>query len=180
MRGECPNQSDSKPHSVVEKYIVVNKLHRLYLEKELNRSGVFRSQHQLLMYISRFPDASQKEIANHHQVSTATIAVSLKKLEKGGYISRDMDQNDNRFNQIRITEKGKTVVESSKKVFQKVEDAMYASFTKEELLQFETFLDRMKLNMEALFQGSGYERGEDCGQNYRQKDKQKDRQKDRQ
>jgi Mn-dependent DtxR family transcriptional regulator len=33
-------------------------------------------------------------------VSAATIAVSLKKLEKGGYINKVMDEGDNRLNQI--------------------------------------------------------------------------------
>ena len=46
-------------------------------------------------------------------VSGATMAVSLKKLEKGGYINRLVDQHDNRCNQICITEKGREVVEES-------------------------------------------------------------------
>lgn len=137
---------------LMEKYSMVNKLHRMYLERELNQSGVFRSQHQILMYIAKFPNASQKEIANHYHVSTSTIAVSLKKLEKGGYIKREMDEEDNRFNQICITSKGKEVVDEGVKVFRKVEKALFESFTEDELKQFEIFLDRARLNMEHLFQ----------------------------
>lgn len=145
---------DSKKHRLIEKYAVANKLHRMYLERELNRSGVFRSQHQMLMYISRFPNASQKDIAEHQHVSTATIAVSLKKLEKGGYIKRAMDEADNRFNQICITPKGKEIVDESVKVFQKVEQSIFDAFTEEELSRFEDFLDRVRLNLEHLFQES--------------------------
>ena len=152
------DEFNSRQHKLVEKYIFSMKLYRMYLERELNRSGVYRSQHQILMYISRFPNASQKDIASHQHVSTATIAVTLKKLEKGGYISRVMDKADNRFNQICITDRGKEVVDISRQVFQKVEQALFESFTDEELRVFDGFLDRTRLNIEHLFQENSEEK----------------------
>lgn len=145
---------ESRQHKLVEKYIMANKLHKMYLEREVNRTGVFRSQHMILMYIARFPNASQKEIANHQHVSTATIAVSLKKLESGGYISRSTDKKDNRYNQICITPKGQKVVEGSVKIFKKVEEALFQGFSAEEMDQFENLIDRIRLNMEYLLQES--------------------------
>lgn len=143
---------ESRKHKLVEKYIMANKLHKMYLEREVAQTGVYRSQHQILMYIAANPNASQKEIATRQHVSTATIAVSLKKLEKGGYISRSADKKDNRFNQICITPKGRAVVEGSIQIFQKVEDALFAHFTEEELNQFEGYIDRVRLNLEYLLQ----------------------------
>lgn len=154
MEYDIHDGMETRNHKLVEKYIMTNKLHKMYLERELNKSGVYRSQHQILMYISRFPNASQKEIATRQHVSTATIAVSLKKMEKGGYISRVTDKDDNRYNQICITPKGRAVVEGSEKVFRKVENALFAGFTDEELNQFEDFLDKVRLNLEYLFQES--------------------------
>ena len=81
MNDNFHDGSETRNQKLVEKYIMANKLHRMYLERELNKSGVYRSQHQILMFISKFPNASQKEIANRQHVSTATIAVSLKKME---------------------------------------------------------------------------------------------------
>lgn len=143
---------ETRNNILMEKCIMTNKIQRMYLERELNQSGVYRSQHQILMYISRYPNASQKQIAKHQHVSTATIAVSLKKLEKGGYIKRAVDENDNRFNQISITPKGQTVMKQSRKIFQKVEDALFNGFTEEEINQFEQYIERIHLNLEYLFQ----------------------------
>lgn len=109
-------------------YMGINRLHRMVLERQLNKTGVYRSQHQLLMYISANPNASQKDLAKMHQVSAATVAVSLKKLENGGYIKRVVDQDDNRYNQICITEKGKAIVEGSIAYFQTLEAQMYEGF----------------------------------------------------
>ena len=143
---------ESRNYRLVKKYMMTSKLHRMYLDRELNKSGVYRSQHQILMYIARFPNASQKEIAGHQNVSTATIAVSLKKLEKGGYISRVSNESDNRFNQICITPKGRAVVEESCQVFHKLEDALFEGFGEEDFERFEGYLDRLRLNLEHLLQ----------------------------
>ena len=79
---------------LTENWMDVNHLHRTILERKLNQNGLYRSQHQLLMYISDHPNQSQKEIARLNRISPATAAVTLKKLEKGGYITRIVDQED--------------------------------------------------------------------------------------
>lgn len=141
---------DSPYRNLMQTYIGINRLHRMVLDRQFNKTGVYRSQHQLLMYIAHNPNTSQKDLAAMHQVSTATVAVSLKKLENGGYIRRVVDQNDNRFNQICITEKGRAVVEGSVAYFQKLEAQMFEGFGPEELLQLQGFLDRIRQNLNGL------------------------------
>lgn len=141
---------DSPSRELVDTYMHVGRLHRMVLERQLNRTGVYRSQHQLLMYIADNPDASQKEIAEFSHVSAATVAVSLKKLENGGYIRRVVDEHDNRYNKICITEKGSAVVENSVRWFQKVEQAIFGGFSPEEMAAMQGFLNRMLTNLNGL------------------------------
>lgn len=139
------------PHrELVETYMCVGRLHRMVLERQLNRTGVYRSQHQLLMFIAENPDVSQKELAQLNHVSPATVAVSLKKLEHGGYIQRVVDEHDNRYNKICITEKGRAVVENSVRWFQKVERSIFDGFSKEEMTAMQEYLDRMYQNLSSL------------------------------
>ena len=86
MMRKLRQRCSTEEFKLVEKYIQTNRRHRKILEQELNFTGVYRSQHQLLMFIADNPNVSQKELARLYGVSTATIAVSLKKLEQGGYI----------------------------------------------------------------------------------------------
>ena len=145
----CHNSRwDSPYHSLLENDIYVSKLHRAVLEKELNKTGVYRSQHQFLMYVSKNPNASQKEIADRYHISTATVAVTLKKLEKSGYIHRIVQQEDNRFNQICITERGRAVVEKSKEFFQATEKNMFHGFNDEELNELKSYLERLQENLQ--------------------------------
>lgn len=141
---------DSPYRNLMHTYMGINRLHRMVLERQLNKTGVYRSQHQLLMHIADNPNTSQKDLAAMHHVSTATVAVSLKKLENGGYIRRVVSQDDNRYNQICITEKGKAVVEGSIAYFQKLETQMYEGFKPEELEALQGFLDRIYHNLNGL------------------------------
>ena len=147
---QCLKDWDSPYHTLIGEYIYGNRLHRTVLERQLNKTGVYRSQHQILMFIAKNPNSSQKDIANTFHVSTATIAVSLKKLEKGGYIKRIVDQEDNRFNKICITEKGSQIVESSMKFFRYVEEQMFSGFSKEEMDCLEGLFKRMNMNLQNL------------------------------
>ena len=64
---------------------------------------------------------SQKELADRLHISPATVAASLKSLEKCGYVSRHADARDSRRNLISITPKGRQSMETSRAVFESVD-----------------------------------------------------------
>lgn len=140
-------ETSSLSYKVLKALIDAGKGHRNLMERRLNKTGVYRGQHHLLMDISRFPDVSQKELAEMEHISGATVAVSLKKLEKGGYIEREVDVNDNRCNQIRMTEKGMEVVKHSIRIFRRTETELLDGFTEEEQEQLLSYLARISQNI---------------------------------
>lgn len=145
----CNHMKDMTPEmKLLDKYLRIARRHRWVMEKQLSSTGVYRSQHKILMQISEFPNLSQKELADMSEVSTATIAVSLKKLEKGGYIKRLVDERDNRYNQLCITQKGRQVIEKSHQIFREVDKAMFAGFSEDEYKELENILDRIYENLE--------------------------------
>lgn len=124
--------------------------HRCVMERLFNSTGVFQGQHKMLMCISDNDFYSQKEIAGHMKISTATVAVSLKKLEKGGYINKLVDENDNRLNKIILTKKGKDIVENSREMFAKVNKEMFKDFSDEEKENLKSYLDRIEANLKNI------------------------------
>lgn len=121
--------------------------HRRIMQHYLDETGVYQAQHRLLMQISHNQNASQKDIADSMGISAATIAVSLKKLEKGGYINKVVDEGDNRFNQITITEKGKKVVEQSIQIFEETDRKVFDGFTEEEKSALAALLQKLDNNL---------------------------------
>lgn len=129
------------------KMIRTNIIHRRIMESSLEKVGVFQGQHRILMELSENEYHSQKEIAAAMKVSTATIAIALKKLEKNGYINKITDEEDNRLNIIVITEKGRNVIEMSRQLFNDIDSTMFAGFSNEEKKNFINMLDRIEDNL---------------------------------
>ncbi|MBO5746364.1 MAG: MarR family transcriptional regulator [Clostridia bacterium] len=111
-----------------------DRMHRRLFENHaVDTFGIHRSQHMTLMYISRHENASQKQIADEFKISAAAVAVTLKKLEAGGFIVRGIAKHDNRQNFINITEKGKRVVRETRRLFTAIDYAMFDGMSDEEL-----------------------------------------------
>lgn len=117
------------------------------MEKKLNKTGVFQSQHHLLMDIASNPSSSQIELAKEMKVTTATIAVSLKKLEKNGYIARHTSDEDNRLNKVAITEKGMKVVEESRSIFRNMDELTFRGFSDSDMNTFISLVKRITDNI---------------------------------
>ena len=122
----------------------VHHMHRRLVEKRVEQTGVFRSQHMTLMYISSHEGCSQKEIADAHQVSGAAVAVNLKKLEKMGLVERVCDTHDSRCNRITITPAGADVVCRSRCIFEMIDNRMFSTLTPDELAVFRRCLDKIR------------------------------------
>lgn len=123
------NIYNERAHEIFFKILQVDRVHRNLFEKMHSALGIHRSQHKILMFISSFNGKpSQKDLAEHFQVSAAAIAVSIKKLENGGYIERETLEDDNRFNSITLTEKGKKVASQSADFIAQCDKAMFENF----------------------------------------------------
>lgn len=139
-----------KEKDIAGKMIRTNIIHRRITEKLLESTGVYQGQHRILMELAKHEYYSQKEIAVAMKVSTATIAIALKKLEKNGYISKVTDEADNRLNKIHITAKGQQVVDDSVKIFERIDKKAFEGFSEEEKSGFYSMLDRLEINMAEL------------------------------
>lgn len=139
-------------HRIIHLLGVTDRTLKRSIAKKVEKTGVYRSQHRLLMILGKHPDCSQTELAERLEISPAAVAVSLKKLEKSGFISRQCQENDNRVNQVVITEKGWKIIDLSTQYFKEMENAFLSDFSEEELKQLQSFLERMIKNGEDYYQ----------------------------
>ena len=135
---------------VTRRMILANQMHKRMLENNLEGTGIHRAQHRLLMTLACNEFPSQVELARMLEVSPATIAVSLKSLEKAGLIEKRMRQEDNRVNFVELTMKGRQMVEDSRDFFDMLDQQMYQGFNRDERIQFSHFLERIYENMQGM------------------------------
>ena len=127
--------------------IFINQLHRKKMERLLEGTGLHRAQHRLLMTLSEGEFESQAELAAVLEISTATVAVSLKKLERDGYIQKTTKKDDSRAKFVSLTEKGEDVVARSREIFTYMDQSVIQGFSEEELKLLSSFMNRMIENI---------------------------------
>ena len=142
---------DSPYMRAVGLLIRVMRRHHACVERRIGDLGIHHGQHRMLMKLAcRQEDIpSQKELAEIMGISPAAVTTTLKKLEREEYISRSMTDEDNRKNEIRITEKGLSKVVESRAVFESTDTEMFAGFTPEEIATFISFMERLDRNLDA-------------------------------
>ena len=131
-------------------FIRTDRLHRKTFENLVKGLGIHRSQHRMLMHIARDEGISQTDLAEHLEISTAAVAVSIKKLEAGGYIEKKSAEKDSRFNEIKITERGREIVSATEKRIRELDMSMLEGIDGEMLENFIKCLEIMQKNLEGL------------------------------
>ncbi|MCH5252971.1 MAG: MarR family transcriptional regulator [Lachnospiraceae bacterium] len=141
------DENPYSPGALTYQMIMTNQMHRRMLEKKLEGTGIHRAQHRLLMTLACNRFRSQVELARRLEVSPATIAVSLKTLEREGMITKKAGAEDTRANFVELTEKGEKIVEESREFFDQLDERMYRGFSEEERRELCGFLKRVYENM---------------------------------
>jgi len=134
-------------HEIARLQRCVSRNLRRYIEKQVDQTGVYREQHMMLMWLGRNPGVTQAQIAKGRDISPAATTGALQKLEKDGYIVRQVDERDVRANHVKITEKGQKVIEQSEQIFREIDDVIYDGFNEEELKKLQSFYERILDNL---------------------------------
>ena len=135
----------------MRKMIKIQKKHKCFVDSKVSSFGLHTTHHRALMYLSRKGSLlSQKELALHLEITPAAVTGILQKLETDGYIERTLGA-DNRFNEIKITELGKTIVDKTRMIFSNIDKSLFKDFSEDEMNAFIDFLDRIHANMEGEY-----------------------------
>ena len=129
----------------------VMRRHHALVERRTCDLGIHHSQHRMLMTLARQQEhtPSQKELAQRLGISAAAVTATLKKLEKEEYITRSMTDEDNRRNEIRITDKGIAKLLEGRAIFESSDRTMFEGFTAEEMATFISYMERLNGNLDA-------------------------------
>ena len=140
------------PHlRAVSAFLRVMRRHHACVERRLGDLGMHHGQHRMLVTLAKQQEdtPSQKELAELMGISPAAVTTTLKRLEKEEFITRSATDEDNRRNEIRITEKGLSKIAECREVFESTDRAMFEGFSQEEMAVIISFMERMDRNLDA-------------------------------
>lgn len=129
------------------KFKDVHHLHGSLIQAVLAGLGLHFGQPRILFTVEDMQGATQKELAEKLQVTAASLAMSLKRLQKAGFLEKSADDQDLRRNKIVLTEKGRQASQACRRTFGHVDARMFQDFTPAELEQFRSFLQRIEANI---------------------------------
>jgi DNA-binding MarR family transcriptional regulator len=125
-------------------------LHHEIIDAKFREHGLGFGQPPILKCLGDHENLTQKEIAEHLNVSQPAVAKALKKMDETGLIVRFENKKDTRCHKVKLTKKGKELVEYADNLFLRIDDVAYKGFTEEEMDTLVSFLERMNNNLTAF------------------------------
>ena len=137
-----------KLSEAIHMMITTDRMHKRLFNNKLSDIGMHRTAHIILISIYKNGGIpSQKQLAQTVGITPAAVTGVLKTLENGGYITRNLGK-DTRYNEVNITQKGKELLDSARKVFTEVDRTLFEGFDESEIESYITCLQKMQNNME--------------------------------
>lgn len=125
----------------------------LHLHKETGRqffqSCGLASGHPLpLFFIRSNPGITQGELAGLLNLTPATMAVSVRRMESAGLLNRERDDSDRRVFHLYLTPQGERIDDACRKGKEFFVNTLYRGLTEAEITAFENVLKKMRANLE--------------------------------
>ena len=106
------------------------------------------AQGRILYVLWQNDDISISSLAAQTSLANTTLTAMLDRMENSGLIVRKPDPKDRRNRLIALTEKAKSLQDDYTEISQKINEIYYDGFTETEIMQFESYLQRILNNLE--------------------------------
>ena len=106
------------------------------------------AQGRILYVLWQNDDISISSLSSQTSLANTTLTAMLDRMENIGLIVRKSDPRDRRNRLIALTKKAKSLQEDYTKISQKMNEIYYNGFAEAEIVQFESYLQRILNNLE--------------------------------
>ena len=134
--------------SLEKLFIHVARTHRRVASRLFEKHGIHRGQPPLLFALGHQDGRTNAELADILAVSPATITNMVKRMEKGGFVTRKRDENDERSIRVFLTEHGQACSRELQATVDEMNAIAFDNFTEEEAAGLKNLLNKMLSNLE--------------------------------
>ncbi|MCH5320718.1 MAG: MarR family transcriptional regulator [Eubacterium sp.] len=140
---KCPPPKDK----IGARVMFLSKLIRQAFNEAVAEQGLFLGQQDIVLALAENEGITLSELAKKLDISSATASVSIKRMEKAGFIIKRPDKNDARITRLYPTEKAKLAPENIKKKMNSLESILKKDLTDEQIIELSALLDTAIHNM---------------------------------
>ncbi len=153
-RGHCDHHG--KHHApppppkgeIIPRVMHLSRMQKKHFNKVLNEEGIFAGQEDIIFYVTDNEGITLNELANALKVSNATTSVSVKRMEKGGFIVKKPDEKDARIIRLYPTDKARKIPLNIKNRLVKIDETLTKNFDENEKMLLSDLLDKAIKNLE--------------------------------
>lgn len=123
--------------------LLVRDTYRLwanYMKGLAAEAGVPDSYRMVLTFLLRNPGASQKELAAHCGITTASVSQTVKEMALTGYLKKEPGQKDLRYVRLYLTEKGEACAKGIRENIRRADARISRRLTQEKEAQLRALL----------------------------------------
>lgn len=114
-----------------------------YMKGVAARAGVPDSYRPALIFLLRNPGMSQKELAAHCGVTTASVSQTVKEMGLTGYLKKEPDDKDLRYVRLYLTEKGEACAKAIRETIHGADARVSEKLTREKEQRMRDLLDEL-------------------------------------
>lgn len=120
---------------------------QIILNNKLEGISIRSGQHDFFYVISLKEGISQKELSEWLYISKSTTAKAVKNLIAHGYIRKEKDMDDKRYDRLYLTEKGREISSRMNETFMEVVEITTRHLSQSEIEQTKTLLKKILNNV---------------------------------
>ena len=106
------------------------------------------AQGRILYVLWQNDEISISSLSAQTSLANTTLTAMLDRMESLGLVVRKPDPKDRRNRLIALTEKAKSLQDDYDRISQQMNELYYTGFTESEIVQFESYLQRVLNNLE--------------------------------
>lgn len=125
----------------------ISRKSKNYFNQVVSEEGLFAGQHHIIMMLERVGCATVSQIAEEMRTTSATASVSIKRLEKAGFVEKRSSESDARITKIYLTDKALAVTQRIKSKMDEAEESLTQGLTQEEKYELSDLLDKVVNNI---------------------------------
>ena len=122
-----------------------------YLRKNFNAAvaeqGLFSGQQDILLLLCHQPGMTLSQLSHALGVASATASVSIKRMEKAGFVEKRVDENDARVVRLYPTPGAADAPRKIRQKMDALESVLSAGMSADEVLELVRLLDRALQNV---------------------------------
>lgn len=124
--------------------VLAAKKHRTAVARVLAFAGLHVGQDLLLRELATADGMSQRELADRLAVEQATVAVALRRLEAGGFVTRRPAADDGRVRLVFLTPNGREALPHIDRAWREAESVLSEPLSPPELGALRELLDKVR------------------------------------